>query len=99
MGERKDLQFKHFLEDVDWFKPVEIYTPRGRHGHIKESLGTKGLMKCRFDQQLNTQDSVMLNLYKRVFPKWTYRERVSVAPTNPTDKSTRESLNEELMEA
>lgn len=29
-------------------------------------------MKCVFDQQLNAMDIVMMNLYKRVFPKWTY---------------------------
>ena len=35
-------------------------------------MGTHGLMKCGFDQPLNVQDSVLMNLYKRVFPKWTY---------------------------
>lgn len=29
-------------------------------------------MKCVFDGQLKSQDTVLLNLYKRVFPKWTY---------------------------
>lgn len=29
-------------------------------------------MKCHFDGQLKSQDTVLLNLYKRVFPKWTY---------------------------
>ncbi|CAD6197726.1 unnamed protein product [Caenorhabditis auriculariae] len=59
-------------EDIEWFKPIELYTPSGRRGHIREPLGTHGHMKCRFDQQLNAMDSVMLNLYKRVFPTWTY---------------------------
>ncbi|KAK5984046.1 Pre-rRNA-processing protein TSR1 [Trichostrongylus colubriformis] len=63
-------------EDIEWFKPVELYTPSGRRGHIKEALGTHGHMKCRFDQQLNAADSVMMSLYKRVFPKWTYNPRV-----------------------
>ena len=66
-----------FPEDIDWFKPVELYTPSGRRGHIKEAVGTHGNMKCRFDQQLNAQDSVMLNLYKRVFPVWNYSLFVS----------------------
>ena len=31
-------------------------------------------MKCVFDGQLKAQDTVLMPLYKRVFPKWTYRE-------------------------
>lgn len=29
-------------------------------------------MKCIFDGQLKSQDTILMNLYKRVFPKWTY---------------------------
>lgn len=39
-------------------------------------LGTHGHMKCVFDGQLKSQDTVLLNLYKRVFPKWTYEDLV-----------------------
>ncbi|NXD81637.1 TSR1 protein, partial [Halcyon senegalensis] len=39
-------------------------------------LGTHGHMKCHFDGQLKSQDTVLLNLYKRVFPKWTYDPHV-----------------------
>ncbi|KAJ8301575.1 hypothetical protein KUTeg_020562 [Tegillarca granosa] len=67
-------------EDIDWFKPVELKTKWGRRGHIKEPLGTHGHMKCVFDGQLKSQDTILMNLYKRMFPKWTYNPHVPNPP-------------------
>ncbi|CAH2015899.1 unnamed protein product [Acanthoscelides obtectus] len=69
------IRFMFFnREDIVYFKPVKLRTKMGRTGHIKEPLGTHGHMKCVFDGQLKSMDTVLLNLYKRVFPKWTYED-------------------------
>ncbi|KAI9824574.1 MAG: hypothetical protein M1832_001663 [Thelocarpon impressellum] len=57
------------VEDINWFKALQLWTKRGRSGYIKESLGTHGYFKATFDAKINPQDSVGVSLYKRVFPR------------------------------
>ncbi|KAK9881798.1 hypothetical protein WA026_017313 [Henosepilachna vigintioctopunctata] len=67
------IRFMFFnREDILYYKACKLRTKMGRVGHIKEPLGTHGHMKCIFDGPLKSEDTVLLNLYKRVFPKWTY---------------------------
>ncbi len=74
----KKLQYINYVlvwtykDDVKWFKPIELHTKTGKRGHIKEELGTHGHMKCQFNDVIKAQEKIMLNLYKRVFPKWSY---------------------------
>ncbi|SCV66932.1 BQ2448_5578 [Microbotryum intermedium] len=57
--------------DVDYFKPIQLRTKRGRTGYIREPLGTHGYFKAGFDGPIDQMDQICLTLYKRCYPKWT----------------------------
>lgn len=75
-------------DDILWFKPVELFTKYGRRGNIKDPLGMHGHMKCIFDGQLKAQDTVCMNLYKRVYPKWTYDTSIGLPNPSITEVNT-----------
>ena len=67
------VRYMFFNElDIRYFKDNEVYTKKGLKGKIKESLGTHGLMKVNFNGKPSHGDTVCMNLYKRVFPKYIY---------------------------
>ena len=49
-------------------------------------------MKAKFDQQLNAQDTVMMSLYKRIFPKWTFNPRVEKLESSRLAPSSEDSM-------
>ncbi|RZC55030.1 hypothetical protein C5167_013892 [Papaver somniferum] len=57
----------HHPRDITWFKKVELWTKCGRRGRVKEAVGS---MKCLFNGVVQQHDTVCMNLYKRVYPKW-----------------------------
>lgn len=83
-------------DDINYFKPCKLRTRCGRMGHIKESLGTHGHMKCVFDGPMKSYDTVFLNLYKRVFPKWTYED--CIVSCNLRERKTETTTEDAVMQ-
>jgi len=69
-GKARVKQMFYSPEDIRWFRPVDVWTKYGLSGRIVEPLGTHGHMKCVFDGNVGQQDTIMMSLYKRVFPRW-----------------------------
>lgn len=70
---KKYAVVKHMFHDpmdVKWFRPAELSTKHGLRAHVKEPVGTHGLFKACFSAPVKQNDTVMLVLYKRMFPKF-----------------------------
>lgn len=50
-------------------------------------------MKMTFSGPVNSQDTVILSLYKRVFPKWTYDPLVSAPPALYNPERPKQALD------
>lgn len=75
----------HHPKDVAYFAPLELETVHGKRGMIKDSVGLHGNMKCYFNKPVLHSDTVMLKLYKRVFPKWLPSSFQAPASLEPQD--------------
>eukprot|EP00767_Chilomastix_cuspidata_P000894 gnl/Chilomastix_cuspidata/1257.p1 GENE.gnl/Chilomastix_cuspidata/1257~~gnl/Chilomastix_cuspidata/1257.p1 ORF type:complete len:774 (+),score=372.02 gnl/Chilomastix_cuspidata/1257:1254-3575(+) len=54
--------------DVKYFRPVELTTKQGKTGNIMKPVGEHGRFRAYFNQPVNHGDTIMLKLYRRVFP-------------------------------
>uniref|UniRef100_A0A7S3QBI0 Bms1-type G domain-containing protein n=1 Tax=Chaetoceros debilis TaxID=122233 RepID=A0A7S3QBI0_9STRA len=74
-------------DDVKWFKPAELVTKHGLQGNIVDSVGDHGTMKCLFNAPVQQHDTICINLYKRIYPKYA-----STETTNDSGETTKEDI-------
>ncbi|ORD94098.1 TSR1 [Enterospora canceri] len=54
-------------EQVKYFRRIRLVSKNGNKGIIKRALGTKGLFKAQFDDQIRHGDEIAMKLYRRVY--------------------------------
>ncbi|KAI3487238.1 hypothetical protein L1887_48822 [Cichorium endivia] len=58
-------------EDVYWFKPITLHTKLGPHGaHHRVARHARLLQGALLTVPSARWTTVLMNLYKRVYPKW-----------------------------
>ena len=80
-------------DDVKWFKPAGLYTKLGLQGHILQSVGEHGTMKCLFNAPIKQHDTVCLPLYKRIYPKYATDDDDDNSGTGRKEQLARPSLD------
>ena len=58
--------------DITVFRKNEVWTKNGLRGKIEDSVGTQGHMKVLFNNRIKGNDTVGMNLYRRVYPAYIY---------------------------
>ena len=59
-------------QDVHHYFKNELYSKNGLKGKIKQSVGTHGSYKVIFNNHLKQNDTVCMNLYKRIYPQFMH---------------------------
>lgn len=70
---KRKAVIKHMFnnpDDVRFFKPAQLHTKHGLLANITEPLGTHGLFKIGTNKPMKQNDTILLPLCKRVYPKF-----------------------------